>query len=136
MKLKQSLFICFSTALLLACLLLTGCNTMPNPDLSLASLEGYEVAMSPTIKEKTPGFGEYRPLYIQDSYSSILFGLSQAKRYKLAPDLKTQLGNERKVSHLRIKTYSNFWQAALKICTLYLFEPRTIKVTGKIWLEK
>jgi hypothetical protein len=121
---------------LFICLLfLTGCESVPNPYLDLSGLDGYQISMSSTIEGETPAYSEYRVLDIKNSYSSMLFGMVQLKEFELEPVLKSQLGNEKKISHLEIDTYSDVWQSTLKLCSIYLYEPRTIRVTGKVWLE-
>lgn len=119
-----------------AFLLFSGCESVPNPDLSLNGMEEYQISMAHTIDGAVPHPRSWRPLEIEDHYSSLLFSTIQGKTFALAPDLKLQLGNERNVSSFQIKTYSNFWETTVKICTLWLYEPRTIKVTGKVWLEE
>ena len=110
-----------------------GCSTTNNPDLSLSNMSGYQITTSRTINGVSPREQDLRPFKIRDTYSTWWYGLSNGRVFALEPALRTEMGPSTKASELEIVSYSNFWQATLKICTLWCYEPRTIVVRGNIW---
>lgn len=117
-------------------LFFTACATAPNPNLSLSNMEGYQIATSRTIDGIYPQWKEFRPFEIRDKYSTWLYGLSNGRVFALEPAMRAEMGESRKASELEIFSHSNFWQATLKVCTLWCYEPRTIIIRGKIWENK
>lgn len=114
---------------------ITACSKYNNPDLSLQNMKGYTVAMSKTIEGKFPKDNGFREFRIKDKYSTWFYGMVDKKIFKLEPLLIKEMGNARKISEMKIVSYSNFYQACLKLITLWCYEQRNIVVNGKIWIE-
>lgn len=123
-------------ALVAACALLaltSGCQPARNPDLSLREMRGYEITFSSTIDGRRPQ--RIRLLKIRDRYSTWLYCFRNGRSFALEPAMRDALGDDRRVTDLKIRMWANWWQILAKVGTLWFYEPRSIEVTGEIWAE-
>jgi hypothetical protein len=118
------------TAWVLALLAVTaGCARYTVPDLSFSDPD-YAISMTSTVNGKAPG--PKGALHKKTHYSFWVWGLFKGKEFHLEHFLKGWMGPNRVVTNLRVKTYYSWWQILANMGSLFLYEARTVEVTGHL----
>ena len=106
-----------------------GCARYKYPDFAFGD-PGYVISAGARVNGKIP---EPRStFYVEDRYNTWFWGLWDGREFHMEPCLKAKMGDCRVLTRVKIKTYFRWWQVITNVCTLFIYEGRTVEITGQL----